>query len=146
MILRFAVPFFSPSTSHERAITRIVGRWLGDEFQSKNGQDGDQGVDSVITQPKKKKGKHELTDNVDACGKCTDNKFDASEWKIISSHNPMQTNGFDCGVFVVLFMDLLMLGVPLLFGPEDTSLMRKKLTLQILNARAESARKVVDVD
>ncbi len=128
------------------AITHIVGRWLGDEFQSKNGHDNDQVVDSVTTQPKKKKGKVEPTDKVDACGKCEDNKFDASEWKIISSHNPMQTNGFDCGVFVVLFMDLLMLGVPLLFGPEDTSFMRKKLTLQILNARAESAKGTVAVD
>jgi len=34
----------------------------------------------------------------------------------------------------------------LFFGPEDTSLMRKKLTLDILNSRAESAEGMVDVD
>jgi Ulp1 family protease len=125
----------------------ISGRWLGDEFESKSGHaDGYRQDASVTAQPKKKKSKQDLTDKVDESGRCQDDKFDASEWKVISPHNPMQTNGFDCGVFIVLFMDLLMLGVPLLFGAEDVSLMRKKLTLQILNARAESARKVVDVD
>lgn len=152
MILRCAALFSSPSTSHDNShiivvMLIIAGRWLGDEFESKSGHaDGHRQDASVPAQPKKKRAKQDLTNRVDESGRHVDDKFDASEWKIISPHNPMQTNGFDCGVFIVLFMDLLMLGVPLLFGAEDVSLMRKKLTLQILNARAESARKVVDVD
>jgi hypothetical protein len=53
---------------------------------------------------------------------------------------------FFCSFHLLLFSSSSLPGVPLFFGPEDTSLMRKKLTLEILNSRAESAEGMVDVD
>jgi len=110
---------------------------------SKSGP-ADVGEAAVASQPKTKKARQDSADSI-IPNDPFEYHFDITEWKIIPTHNPKQSNAFDCGVFVVLFMDLLMLGVPLLFGADDIPLTRKKLTLQILNARYQK-EKVVHVD
>jgi len=118
-------------------------RWLGDEVASKRGS-ADVCEEGAASQPTTKKARQDSAGSVIPNQPC-EYHFDINEWKIIPSNNPKQSNAFDCGVFVILFMDLLMLGVPLLFGGDDIPLTRKKLTLQILNARLEKEN-VVHVD
>ena len=102
--------------------------------------------------PKKKRAKLEASEvpipnaAIDQAVQVRRDQFNVAEWKLISrTHNPMQTNTLDCGVFVILFMDLLMLGVPLVFGSADISLIRRKLTLEILNDRNEKTE-IIDVN
>ncbi len=102
--------------------------------------------------PKKKRAKLEASEvpipnaAIDQAVQVRRDQFNVAEWKLVSrTHNPMQTNTFDCGVFVILFMDLLMLGVPLVFGSADISLIRRKLTLEILNDRNEKTE-IIDVN
>jgi len=68
------------------------------------------------------------------------NKIDASStlqqprvWTVYPRcSNPKQTNSYDCGVFVITFMDLLMINVPLCFDQNDILQYRRKLTLKLL--------------
>jgi len=123
---------------------------LGDEFAAISGRAGAKAPEGMSTlPPKKKKPKHEvlvapMTSTVDEEVQAKTDEFKAGKWKIISrTHNPMQSNTYDCGVFVILFMDLIMLGVPLMFGCGDIALTRRRLTLEILNDMDEKA-KVID--
>jgi len=72
--------------------------------------------------------------------------FDSTEWKCISKveHIPQQQNFVDCGVYMCLFVNILMeyammtkgddiLSVRFPFNDEDTSRIRVQMKLDLLN-------------
>ena len=61
--------------------------------------------------------------------------FDAAKWKLrdMSDTIPQQENGIDCGVFVIYYMDLLSLELPLMFGGNDMPHCRSRLLLSIFD-------------
>jgi sentrin-specific protease 1 len=57
--------------------------------------------------------------------------FKAADWKFVNAKTPRQTNGYDCGVFVIQIADLVSLDIPLLFGQRDIDVVRRRLLVAI---------------
>lgn len=60
-------------------------------------------------------------------------------WKLVPCNidrTPQQLNGYDCGVFVCMFMDLLATDCPLLFNQHQIPQCRKRIALSILKGTA----------
>jgi Ulp1 family protease len=47
---------------------------------------------------------------------------------------PTQSNGFDCGVFVYLFVELIIAGRPLTFCQEDVTRNRNRIAWTLIQA------------
>ena len=59
--------------------------------------------------------------------------FDASEWQLGNqSDTPQQENGFDCGVFSIMFADFISDNLPLNFAQNLMPLFRRKICANIL--------------
>jgi len=60
--------------------------------------------------------------------------FSPGDWKLVSSdkYTPQQENGFDCGVFTIMFADFLTDNLPLAFSGEYMPLFRKKICANII--------------
>lgn len=65
--------------------------------------------------------------------------FDRRKWKSINVKTPQQTNGYDCGVFVIQLADLLSLDIPLLFGQADMAVVRRRLLSSIFDRVSDPA-------
>jgi len=101
----------------------------------------------AVTEPMPKKQKKsnavEVGENDGPAPAESASMFKKSDWKIDDQcHNPKQENGYDCGVFLILFMDMLMLSLPLMFGSDDISLTRKKLTMVLLRRKEASVQPI----
>ncbi|KAJ1325103.1 sentrin-specific protease 1 [Microdochium nivale] len=63
-----------------------------------------------------------------------DAAYDAKEWKIVNHEVPLQTNGWDCGVFAVTNGICLALGLdPNCYDARDMPLQRKRIAAIIMN-------------
>ena len=60
--------------------------------------------------------------------------FDASEWTLIPNIHgtPQQDNGFDCGVFVVMFADHITDDLPLAISQTNMPFFRNKICADVL--------------
>jgi len=59
--------------------------------------------------------------------------FDVNEWRLSNTqHVPRQANGYDCGVFTIMFMDFLTDRLPFIFSQDDILLCRRKICASIL--------------
>jgi len=60
--------------------------------------------------------------------------FNHDEWQLISYNKglPQQENGYDCGIFVILYADYIANNLSLTFTQKMVSLFRKKLCVYIL--------------
>ena len=60
--------------------------------------------------------------------------FNHDEWQLISYNKglPQQENGYDCGIFVIMYVEYIVSGLPLTFTQKMVSLFRKKLCVHIL--------------
>lgn len=68
------------------------------------------------------------------------NEFVAEEWKVLSSASPQQTNGSDCGVFLLSTAKAVALGIdPLSYGPGDIPQLRRKVVGELMNGGLEGA-------
>lgn len=61
-------------------------------------------------------------------------EFKKEDWQLVSSQQgtPQQENGFDCGVFSIMFADFLTDFLPLTFQQENIVLFRKKICANVL--------------
>lgn len=61
--------------------------------------------------------------------------FDKNDWTLISYADglPSQENGYDCGVYIMMYADFITDNLPLVFSQEHIDLFRKKICLNILN-------------
>ncbi|RJE22010.1 Ulp1 protease family protein, partial [Aspergillus sclerotialis] len=67
-------------------------------------------------------------------------EFVAEEWKVLSSASPQQTNGSDCGVFLLSTAKAVALGIdPLSYGPGDIPQLRRKVVGELMNGGLEGA-------
>ena len=71
-----------------------------------------------------------LTD--EAKDKKQDLNYDPSDWKLVEPQCPKQTNGYDCGVFTIMYMDFLVDDLPLDFTQDDIPAFREKIAADIL--------------
>jgi Ulp1 family protease len=61
---------------------------------------------------------------------------DFSSWpKLYPSDIPKQTNGYDCGLFLLMFMDRLGMGLPFDFNQGHMSVFRKKVLHRLITKR-----------
>ena len=60
--------------------------------------------------------------------------FDVDEWTLVksSTNYPQQGNGYDCGVFVIMYADYLSDNLPFNFSQDDIALFRKRIILNIM--------------
>ena len=65
--------------------------------------------------------------------------FDRLKWKCLNVKTPQQTNGYDCGIFVIQLADLLSLDIPLLFGQADMAIVRRRLLSSIFDRVSDPA-------
>ena len=63
---------------------------------------------------------------------------DIATWRLVActADTPRQCNGYDCGVFVCTFIDLIAFNTPLSFDQSDLVRCRKRLALSILQGTA----------
>lgn len=66
--------------------------------------------------------------------KVNESSFNPDEWELTSTthHVPQQENGFDCGVFSIMYADFITDNLPLSFSQEDMPFYRKKICANIL--------------
>ena len=59
---------------------------------------------------------------------------DLDQWELVTctTNTPDQRNGFDCGVFLCMYIDLLLLNLPLVFSQEHITKYRNRIALSIL--------------
>ena len=72
-----------------------------------------------------------LGDEADRLGR----GFLPDEWELVPTdlnNTPQQQNGYDCGVFTIMFADFLTHNLPLSFSQEIIQLCRKKICLNII--------------
>ena len=61
--------------------------------------------------------------------------FLPNEWELVPTdliNTPQQLNGYDCGVFTIMFTDFLTDNLPLDFSQEHMLLFRKKICANII--------------
>lgn len=56
-----------------------------------------------------------------------------SEWRVLDTPCPQQSNGSDCGVFLLTSAKLTALGQPLEYGPKDIPLIRRRIVAELIN-------------
>ncbi|KAG5294115.1 sentrin/SUMO-specific protease [Histoplasma capsulatum G186AR] len=59
--------------------------------------------------------------------------FVEEEWRVLPSTSPQQTNGSDCGVFLLTNAKLVSLGKPLRYGARDIPEIRKRIVAELMN-------------
>lgn len=60
--------------------------------------------------------------------------FVEEEWAVLGSESPQQTNGSDCGAFLLSTAKAVAVGIdPLSYGPEDIPLLRLKIVAEVVN-------------
>lgn len=65
-------------------------------------------------------------------------EIDMSLWtEEVVDYNPLQQNGYDCGVFMLKYIDFLSRGDSLSFGQEHMEYFRKRTAKEILELRAD---------
>ena len=66
--------------------------------------------------------------------KTSESNFDPYEWELISTGDqiPQQENGFDCGVFSIMYADFITDDLPLIFSQDQMPMFRKKICANIL--------------
>lgn len=65
-------------------------------------------------------------------------QIDAMSWKQETISNlPLQENGYDCGMFMLKYIDFYSRGLDLTFGQEHMPYFRKRTAKEILRLRAE---------
>lgn len=65
-------------------------------------------------------------------------EIDISLWtEEVVDYNPLQQNGYDCGVFMLKYIDFLSRGDSLSFGQEHMEYFRKRTAKEILELRAD---------
>ncbi|KAG9124708.1 SUMO1 sentrin specific peptidase 1 [Ceratobasidium sp. 392] len=64
--------------------------------------------------------------------------FKAQEWTfVINGNTPQQANGYDCGVFVFLYLLEAALGANLPWQSEDIAILRPRIAIQILHSNSD---------
>uniref|UniRef100_A0ACD5WY53 Uncharacterized protein n=1 Tax=Avena sativa TaxID=4498 RepID=A0ACD5WY53_AVESA len=65
--------------------------------------------------------------------------IDISSWTTeeVVDYNPLQQNGYDCGMFMLKYIDFLSRGVSLSFGQEHMEYFRKRTVKEILRLQAD---------
>jgi hypothetical protein len=66
------------------------------------------------------------------------------QWEVVSNV-PQQDNGYDCGVYVCMFVHLLVLGLPLCLSRAHASCMRQRI-IRVLESRSSPAPPSGDTD
>jgi len=65
-----------------------------------------------------------------------DELLDLQQWQEVNKIDiPKQLNGYDCGMFMLLYIDKLAHGLPLDFSQKDVSKYRQSLMITILHAK-----------
>ncbi|XP_078159946.1 ubiquitin-like-specific protease ESD4 isoform X2 [Carex rostrata] len=64
-------------------------------------------------------------------------EMDAHSWKQETISLPMQKNGYDCGMFMLKYIDFLSRGIGISFSQENMEYFRKQTVKEILRLRAE---------
>ncbi|KAJ3699885.1 hypothetical protein LUZ61_003590 [Rhynchospora tenuis] len=64
-------------------------------------------------------------------------EMDTHSWKQETVSLPRQQNGYDCGMFMLKYIDFYSRGMSLCFGQEDMEYFRKRTVKEILSLRAE---------
>ena len=59
-------------------------------------------------------------------------QFNRDDWTCEVKEVPQQKNGYDCGVFTIIFADLLSEDLPLNFSQENITQFRRKIVADIL--------------
>ncbi|GER46240.1 sentrin-specific protease [Striga asiatica] len=68
----------------------------------------------------------------------TGNDIDVSSWEqVCVTHLPEQENGFDCGMFMIKYMDFYSRDIGLCFNQSDMPYFRRRTAKEILKLRAE---------
>ncbi|KAG9103594.1 hypothetical protein FRC07_009961 [Ceratobasidium sp. 392] len=71
--------------------------------------------------------------------------FKAQEWTfVIDGNTPQQANGYDCGVFVFLYLLEAALGANLPWQSEDIAILRPQIAIQILHSNSDPKSFVLD--
>ncbi|XP_037488753.1 ubiquitin-like-specific protease 1A [Triticum dicoccoides] len=66
-----------------------------------------------------------------------DIEIDTSSWREVSVHIPLQHNGWDCGMFMLKFIDFYSRGLILSFSQEHMEYFRRRTAKEILRLRAD---------
>jgi Ulp1 family protease len=82
----------------------------------------------------------------DTARKLRNTDFRKSEWVTIPGNisikeTPRQYNGYDCGVFVIMYVDFLTDRLPLHFSEDDMPLFRKKICANVLRGNLKYSLK-----
>ncbi|KAJ4764538.1 Sentrin-specific protease [Rhynchospora pubera] len=64
-------------------------------------------------------------------------EMDTHLWKQETVSHPRQRNGYDCGMFMLKYIDFYSRGISLCFSQEDMEYFRKRTVKEILSLRAE---------
>ncbi|XP_048554728.1 ubiquitin-like-specific protease 1A [Triticum urartu] len=64
-------------------------------------------------------------------------EIDTSSWREVSVHIPLQHNGWDCGMFMLKFIDFYSRGLILSFSQEHMEYFRRRTAKEILRLRAD---------
>lgn len=64
-------------------------------------------------------------------------EIDTSSWREVSVHIPLQHNGWDCGMFMLKFIDFDSRGLRLSFSQEHMEYFRRRTAKEILRLRAD---------
>jgi hypothetical protein len=70
----------------------------------------------------------------------TDVDFIKGEWQIFKnnkSETPQQKNGYDCGVFTIMYADFLTENLPLSFSQKDIALSRERICAALLRGNLD---------
>ncbi|AQK91535.1 Ubiquitin-like-specific protease ESD4 [Zea mays] len=68
----------------------------------------------------------------------SDQQIDALSWKQESVENlPLQENGWDCGMFMLKYIDFYSRDMDLIFGQKQMHYFRRRTAKEILSLRAE---------
>jgi len=67
--------------------------------------------------------------------KSKNHKIEINDWKLINAGKniPQQNNGYDCGMYVLLYADYIADDLPLSYGEEEVSASRNKIAQFIIN-------------
>jgi Ulp1 family protease len=71
--------------------------------------------------------------------------FHAEEWRFFTSQGPVQTNGFDCGMFVLTSCLFLLDNLPLSFTQSDMKTLRERVIYDIATSTIHSSYKYDDI-
>jgi Ulp1 family protease len=61
-----------------------------------------------------------------------DVQFNRNDWTCEEEEVPQQENGYDCGVFTIIYADLLSEDLPLNFSQKNITRFRRKIVADIL--------------